>query len=541
VLKRFVLTSLIFVTLIAALLLHGCTVFDQPEAFKTEPPATPEETIDPATPFYPTDPPVLAEGKFTLRYDSKSSMNPITSLNRDNILLSALLYESLFVLDGNLNLELLLCESWSTEDDFTFEIVIKPNIAMSDGSRLTADDVAYTIRQAAQKGRFVNRFKNIATVTSDGEFTVTVVLDLANSRFMRLLDIPIIKNGSIDNRLPPGTGPYIFSDEEDVLQLYRFPRHRDYLNLPLAAIYLIECGDDELTQLFDDGKISLLLDDPSDAFEITLNRLPEKRYFDTTAIQFIGFNARTGVMRNPDVRRAVGASIDRDYIVSEIMSGQAIAAPLHISPAFEQYNKDWERRYLDPMTEMTLLLQRANMDDYNEDSFLEIKEGYDSYSEFTVDFIVNSENIMRVRAASFIAETLRQYGIRINLRELPWETFLSELKNANFDMYYGEIMLSPDYDLSPLVLPGALNYGGVASTTFKQNIDAFLAASSDDDIQNAAYQLMDELTPYAPFIPILYKKHVVYSPMGAISGAHPGQTNIFRNFTDWNINLTMLK
>jgi len=451
------------------------------------------------------------------------------------------MYESLFMLDGSLGLELLLCESWSTEDNATFDIIIKPGIAMSDGSWLTADDVAYTIRQAAQKGRFVNRFKNISSVASDGELTVTIVLDLANSRFMRLLDIPIIKSGSIDSRVPPGTGPYVFNDEDDKMQLDRFPRHRDYSSLPLDAVYLIECGDDELTQLFDDGKISLLLDDPSDAFEITLNRLPEKRYFDTTAIQFIGFNARAGVMRNYDVRRAVGASIDRDHIVNEIMSGQAIASPLHISPAFEQYDKDWERRYLDPLTEMTLLLQRADMDDYNEDSYLEVKDGYDSYSEFTVDFIVNSENIMRVRAAGFIAETLRQYGIRINLRELPWETFLSELKNGNFDMYYGEIMLSPDYDLSPLVLPGTLNYGGVASTTFKQYLDAFLAAGPDEEIQSAASLLIDELTPYAPFVPILYKKHVVYSPMGAISGAHPGQTNVFRNFTDWNINLTMLK
>jgi len=508
-----------------------------PEVTQTETEETPDPGSETQSPT-PTAPQPVP-GRFTLRYDPKSTLNPITALNRDNILISALLYESLFVLDGNLNVEPLLCESWETEDNVSFTFNIKPGIAMSDGSRLTADDVVYTLRQASLKGRFINRFGSVTGVSSDGELAVTVTLQSPNSRFIYLLDVPVIKSGSIDNRLPPGTGPYTFTDP-DVMRLDRFTGYRDFRSLPLTTVYLLECGDDELTQLFDDGELSLLWDDPSDAFDIRLNRLDEKRYYNTTTIQFIGFNAREGVMRNPDVRRAVGCSIDRNYIVNEIMSGQAIPAPLPLPATFRHYDPKWEHRDLDPLTEMSLLLDRARMEDFDNDSYLEIADGLGGYADFSVDFIVNSENMHRARAANAIADNLRQFGFRISVRELPWESFINALQLGDFDMYYGEITLGADFDLSPLVLPGNLNFGGTASTTNKPFIDDFLASETDEEVQDAVSRLLDEIQRNAPFVPVLYKKYVIHTSMGAISGAEPGQSNVFRNFTDWKINLSML-
>jgi len=434
----------------------------------------------------------------------------------------------------------LLCENWSSEDNITFTFEIKPNIAMNDGSWLTADDVAYTLSQALIRGRYVNRFKSVDKVTSDGDMTVTVVLYAPNSRFINLLDVPIIKSGTIESRNPPGTGPYMFADEE-VLRLDRFTRHRDFTALPVTAIYLRTCDDYELAELFDDGELSLLWDDPSDAFDIRLNSFYEPRFYETSAMQFVGVNSRQGIMRDQDVRRAIGCSIDRQYIVEEVLAGQqASAAPLALSPAFWLYDKAWEDRDWDPLVEMTLLLVQAGLDDYNNDSFLEITDGFGGYEEFSVDFIVNSENTHRVKAAHKIADTLKQIGFNISVRELPWESFMDALNTGDFDMYYGEIVLSADFNLSPLLLPGGLNYGGTVSSEYRPLIENFLMARSDDDVRLTAKRLCDEITIKAPFAPVLYKKYAIYTPLGAISGAAPSQSSVFRNFTDWTIDLTML-
>ena len=538
--KRNLLHIIIAILLLFQIsLLQSCRFFFEPEISTLEP-GVPSETIFLPPVEHPSATP-LRPGRFTLRYDPNSSFNPVTTLNRDNILVASLMYESLFVLDDNLGVDPLLCESWETEDNLTYRFRLKPNIAMSDGSWMTADDVAYSIRQTCLRGRFVNRLQHVVNVDSDGELTVTVVLNSPNNRFIYLLDTPIIKYGSIDEAVPPGTGPFTFIST-GITRLERYYRHRDYINMPISSIYLVECADDELTQLFDDGGISLLWDDPSDSFDIRLNRLYDPRYYDTTTLQFIGFNGRSGVLSNYDVRRAIGCAIEREYIVNEIMpAGSAIPAPVPLPRSFPNYDYSWETdEYYSQFELMAVLFDRALLKDVDDDSFLELTDNRDGYSKVSLTFIVNSENLLKVQIAERITNTLRLAGLDITLRELPWDSYMSALQSGNFDVYYGEVALGADFDLSPLVLPGRLNYGDIASTgRYKELIDNFMVAN-DEEMHSAAGQLIAEITAHAPFVPVLFKRYMVYSPMGAVIGAVPSQSNVFRNITDWTINLTLL-
>ena len=527
----------ILVILLPALVLQGCRL---PDVF-VEPPTEPGSTATEAPP--PTETPVripAEPGQFTLRYVPDSTVNPITGLTRDNIVLSSLIYESLFAIDGSLNAEPILCESWSTEDNITYTFIIKQDIAMSDGSLLTADDVVYTLRQAMQRGRFVNRLSIIRSVASDEELTVTVVLNSANSHFIRLLDIPIIGNGSIDDSAPPGTGPYTFASTRP-MWLVRFPMHRDFHRLPVTEIRLLECDDNVLAELFDSGVLSLLWDDPSDTFDILLNRHHETRLYDTTSLQYIGFNTRSIALRDADVRRAIGSSLNRRYITESIMPGQPLAASLALSPAYRLYDTQWEHTFSDPLIEMSALLIQAGLEDYDNDSFLEYPDGFGGFHKISLDFIVNSENMYKVSTAHRIADTLRLYGIELIVRELLWDDYLEALETGNFDLYYGEVMLGADFDFSPLLLPGSkLNYGSIGNDYYKPFIDAFLSAETDDEERFAAEQLCDEITRRAPFVPILYKRYAVYTPIAAITGAAPSQSGVFNNFADWTIDLTMI-
>lgn len=534
---------IIFIPLLALLtLLQGCFPAAIPEApvrpvVSEEPP---EETFAPDD-TYENETSTGQRGRFTLRYDPEGSLNPITGMNSNNILLCSLLYESLFTLDGNLGLEPQLCANWTHEGYAIYEIEILPGIAMNDGSTLTADDVAYTLSQAAIRGRYVNRLKNIDKITTDGDLVVSIKLKTANRRFLYLLDIPIIKYGSIDAAIPPGTGPYVLTGSE-VVRLQRAISYRDYDDLPLTVIYLRECGDDEEAELFEDGAISLLWDDPSGTYDKRLNRTRESRYYDTTALQFIGFNTRSVALKEPDVRRAIGCAIDREYITTVIMPGQSLKSSLALSPAYEYYDPQWAAPAQDIQVEMSALLDRAGLQDFDNDSYLEYPDGLGGFFKFTLDFIVNNENAYKVRAAHLIAESMRQTGLDVKVRELTWDNFTNALNSGNFDMYYGETAVSADFDLSALVLPeGNLNYGKTGNPDFKQYIADFLAAETPDDECLAAKRLCDKILWDAPFVPILYKRYAVYSPLGAISGAAPSQSGVFRNINEWSIDASMLR
>jgi len=488
----------------------------------------------------PESPPIA--GRFTLRYETGFTMNPIRALNRDNIILTSLVYESLFVLTEDLVAKPLLCVEWETEDNVTFTFEIMPDIAMHDGTIMTAEDVAYSIRQARnhQRSRHRHKLRTIETVTSDDELmTVTITLNTPNARFIRLLDIPVIKYGSIDSDLPPGTGPYIFPFPE-AMRLQRFGDYRFYDELQLTTIYLLECNDSDLTEFFDNGGLSLLWDDPTGAFDIRLNRLHEPRLYNTTALQYLGFNADTYALRNADVRRAIGCAIERQYIVDNIMStprtGQTIAAPVAISPIFDMYDHRWEHRG-DLLTEMGALLDRAGFIDYDNDSFLEMPDGFGGYIKFTLDFIVNIENSHKLAAAHRIADSLRQFGFDVNIRELQWSAFTRALQDGTFDMYYGETLLGADFDFTPLLLPGEnnLNFGNTGNSTYRPFVESFLAATTQEEVSYTGDQLNLSITQNAPFVPILYKRYAIYSHMGVITNAAPSQSGVFINFHEWSI------
>jgi len=545
--KRFI--KLTILLLLPTLLLTGCWL---PALPVYVPPPTPvpivfdelDEWDETEEAPQPTAPPI--PGEFTLRYETGFTMNPIIARNRDNILLTSLVYESLFHLDENLVARPLLSAGWHTEDDVTFTIRIMPNIAMHDGSTLTADDVAYSIRQAMNMGRHQSKLHAVNSVIADDEeMTVTITLENPNARFIRLLDIPIIKNGSIESRTPPGTGPYIFPYPE-AMRLVRFARYRHHDELPLTVIHLLECNDSDLTRHFDDGILSLLWDDPTGAFEIRINRPHEPRTYNTTAMQYMGFNAHSYVLRNPDVRRAIGCSIERSFIVEEIMSvpraGQTVAAPIAISPMFDMYDPRWEFRAQDPLVEMASLLERAGIADFDNDSFLEISDGLGGFSKFTLDFIVNVENAHKLAAARRIAENLRLFGFNINVIEMQWGGFVTALEEGNFDMYYGETLLGADFDFTPLLIPGegSLNFGRTGNTAYRPLIQNFLAARSQEEVSYMGEQLFGEINRSAPFVPILYKRYAIYTPMGAVIGANPSQSGVFYNFHEWTIDLYML-
>ena len=544
--KKICLRILIFLFLLPAILLQGCGVFPIRPGRPAPIVSAPVELPEPPAPEAPEPEQPRPPGRFTLRYETGFTMNPILALNRDNIMLTSLLFESLFMLDEDLVAHPLLCAEWSTEDNVTFTFEILPDIAMHDGSTLTADDVAYSIRTARNNTRSRHRSKlqTIETVTTDGELTVVITLNTPNARFDRVLDIPIIKSGSIDQRIPPGTGPYIFPFDE-AMYLNRFQGYRHYNDLPLTTIYLLECNDSDLTDFFDNGVLSLLWDDPTGAFDIRLNRLHEPRLYNTTSLHYLGFNANSYALRNADVRRAIGCAIERQFIVENIMNtpraGQTVAAPVAISPVFDLYDPGWERRG-DPLYEMGELIDRAQLLDYFNESFLATPDGIGGYIRFTLNFIVNIENAHKRAAANRISDNLRQFGFNVIVRELQWSEFVKALEDGAFDMYYGETMVGADFDLSTLLLPGdnTLNFGNTGNTVHRPFMQSFLAADTPEEVSFAGEQLNLAITQNAPFIPILYKRHAIYSHMGAVTGAAPSQSGVFYNFQDWSIDLMML-
>ena len=501
-----------------------------------------EVTTEEALPSEDVQPSASAEAtgsfddEFTVRYNEEYSFNPITGTNPNNMAIAPLLYEGLFVLDETWQAQPVLCESYETTDGLTYTFVIKSDVAMSDGSTLTAQDVRYTLDRAMESGRFTGRLHNIESITVIDDLTVEIKLATANYKLPELLDIPIIKTNSIDYNHPPGSGPYYYQGT-GTPRLVAFTDHRDYLSLPVLTIYLEECNNLELSVEFSSQAIDLFWDDPADSSEINILSDHEVRYYNTNVLQFVGFNTENEVLAEPSMRRALGLTIDRDDIVDTLYSNHADAAQLVLSPEYALYDEAWEYEVTDPLAEISAIFDSLGLADANSDGYLEYLED-DVYTPFTLTFLVNGDNQYKVAAAEEIALSMKTVGINVELKTLSWSVYKTALEVGSFDLYYGDVSLPADYDLTQMLSPGgSIDYGNVGDASYTYYIEAFLAASDETVEKEAARQLCVYVYENAPIIPVLYRQYAVHTNRNTVNGIAPTQSSIFYDFTDWTIRL----
>lgn len=522
------IAAALIITVILLPSLSACTIKQA-----TEQPAVSADTAPSAEPDNSE-----ADKLFTVRYQSAYSFNPITGTNPNNMVLVPLMYEGLFVLNNGMSPQPVLCDTCTTSDGIHYTIKLKADVAMSDGSILNANDVKYTLSWAAQNGRFTGRLANIDTITVNNALELSVTLKTANYKLSALLDIPIIKSGSIDNNYPPGSGPYYF-DQTGTPRLIAFTNYRYFDKLPVSTIYLRECTDAELSVIFSSQGIDLFWDDPADITDITILSDHEVRYYTTTILQFVGFNTKSRVLSNPDMRRALGLTIDRKDIVNDVYAAHADAAPLILSPGYALYDAAWENKVADPLDEISAIFSAIGLEDDDSDGFLEYPGTSGEKVAFSLDFIVNGDNRYKVEAAEKIIAEMKAVGINVTLRKLPWSDFTAALDSGSFDMYYGDVYLPADYDLSALLSPGgSIDYGNVGNAEYSTRIHRFLSSSDTQSETAAAQQLCTYINEKAPIIPVLYRQYAVHTNRSVVSGINPTQSSLFFGLTGWQISFS---
>ena len=164
---------------------------------------------------------------------------------------------------------------------------------------------------------------------------------------------------------------------------------------------------------------------------------------------------------------------------------------------------------------------------------------YDPNRTARIALIVYADSTTKVSMANKIAADLTSIGIPVKVRELSWDNYQDALKGGKFDkfdMYYGEVALPADFDLSALLKAGgSLNYGGITTGTYADVINAYLAAA-DSDRAAACGIMLQTISDTAPIVPVCFEKHCLYVHRGAVGGFSPTKYNIFHNITDWKIN-----
>ncbi len=491
---------------------------------------------------------------FSLNSNSRYSKNPYVATNHANQLICSLVYENMIELDNNF--EVIrgtgIISDWKCDDTGkNWELTIEPGHYFSDGTEVMPRDVSYSMGWAINSDRFRGRFASYQGA-SPGEGVVYVTLGIGDKQFIKLLDMPVIKSGTYGNmgpagNTPVGSGPYTYNEEGDALIVNEYyPGCED---LPVDTVYLKEYTNaDAIISAFEDGYIDVVINDPSSYTNLGYASSNEFHTYATTNMHFVAFNEESMLGRYSYFRIAMQHAFDRAYLV-ELLHGNAVAAALPMYPTCAAYPDALEDRLNYDLEACRNILIAAGVQDYDDDGELEFMSG--SPQEIDLHFVVCADSSAKCGVARRFQEDMASIGLKVTVHELTWSEYMKALEEGEFkagkqtvtmDMYYGEVKLRNNFDLTELLQPRTedneatnMNYTRSKDNTVEARINQYLAAS-DATRADEFYRLCDYLmNTSGSLIVIGFEKQQIITRRGVCKGINPNFGNPLFGFAQWEI------
>ncbi|MBE6974886.1 MAG: hypothetical protein E7436_05290, partial [Ruminococcaceae bacterium] len=290
--------------LLMAALLCGCTgnnIIFGPGFAPTAPPTEPtagnaaNRVPDPALPYYPD-----------------RGLNPFTTTDPTNRVLFSLIYQGLFAVNSDYECSPILCRSYNISTDmmtYTFHL---EEAVFSDGTPLTAEDVAASLEAAMDSPWYGTRLQQVKSVTAYGS-TVMVELQIPMENLPLLLDIPIVKAKQVANDAPLGTGPYRLDGD----QLRRQAGWWCDGELAVSGDTIALMAADSVNGIqdaFSARSISLVCTDPAARDRAVFHGDYELWEADSGLFLYLVCHKDSAVFKNDTLRAALTHAIDRDSL-----------------------------------------------------------------------------------------------------------------------------------------------------------------------------------------------------------------------------------
>jgi len=471
-----------------------------------------------------------------LSYQESYGLNPFTTVSLSNRTILSLLYEPLFLVNDRFQAEPVLATGMEvSEDGLTTTVSLRQDVKFHNGKRMTANDVLYSYQLAKESDYYGNRFIHVDSVDVKNSHTIVITTDTSYEDISLLLDFPIVREGTsgpipVDEEdeeaeaeipqldpstlVPEGTGPFVYDESYSLRRFADWWQEDYFLGYNAAALTSCTTAADIRDQ-FEYGQVNLVCTDPSSAAYATYHSDLELWSCPTTVMQYIGFNQNDKVFGVDAVRACVTYVINREEIVAEDLGGFALAASLPASPLSPSYDAGLAADYGLNMTAFQELLDEAEIQDYTADGILDVfvKE----YSlPLAGTMIVNAASNQRVATANRIADALNSVGFNITVDVMEESEYRNALRYQNYDLYYGEIRMSPNFDMGSFFREqGSANYGGMVSGTGVSLCAAMLENSGN------SYDLHKWVMDKGYLCPVLFKSYAVYTTRGAAADLSP--------------------
>ncbi len=449
---------------------------------------------------------------FGLVYTEGVGFHPYNTYDFGNLAVVSLLYKSLFVVDNTFTAQPQLAQSYTVSDDgCTHTITLPGGQYFTDGSLLTAQDVVASLTAANQSGFYSGRLSQISAMEATSTNIVTITTAIAMEQLPQLLNIPIVHRSTVTDQQPLGSGPYTLNGDATTLTAVDTPPG----SLPETIQLVPTSSTMETRDLFSYGQVDLVYIDPNGGDNVPYLADYELWSCPSTVMQYVGFQTNSGIFADQTLRSAMTYAMNRDAFVVSEANGFALATTLPVSPLASGYDPVLAAEYAFDLSKFQQVIDKIGWEDLDDDGALDYYTTKGTASP-TIQFIVPQGSQQRVSMARSIAQQLTDLGFVVNLSVLTPTKYQTALSSGDYDMYLGEVRLSPNFDLTAFFsASGGLSFGGI-----DQEELVYLNTQMLENSGNG-YTLYKSVLDGGWLCPILFKTYGVYTTRGQYSSMEP--------------------
>lgn len=418
-----------------------------------------------------------------------TSLDPHVGREATAIQTTINIFSTLLTVDENLNPIADVAKEWEQVSDKVWKFYIRDNIKFHDGSKLTAEDVKFSIDRAIESPKTNYLVNFIDKVDVVDEYTVTITTIQPYAAILRNLAHPAIAivpktlveaDPEILKTKPIGSGPYKFVEWEQG-QYCKLEAFEDYFlgesptkNLimkvvPEGAQRIIGLETAEIDIAYD------LL--PNDKSKVSSNPDLKLNASRSLWIYYLCFNTTKSPLDNQKVRQAIRYGIDAKAIVdTELYGAGEVATSLIPVDAFGYSDKG--TKYSHDVEKAKTLLKEAGYPD-----------GFDIE-------ILARENQIRVEMAQIIQSQLKEIGINVNINVVSSAIEMDLTNSGQFDIAIMQWSTPPadaDYTYYPIFHSDQHGASGNRSYLSDSRVDELIMKGKFTSDQDERQKIYDEL------------------------------------------------
>ena len=387
-----------------------------------------------------------------------TSLDPHFASLITNIAFARHVFQPLVEQDHQQVLRPAIATAWRIVNDTTWELTLDPNARFSDGTPVTAGDIAFTISRAGDVPNSPSSFRYatrpIARVEAVDARTIRIVTHQPTPLLLNFLSLVMIvpeRNREATTsdynagRAMLGSGPYRFVSWQPG-QPYTMERNQNFAGAapdfarvvfrPIenagARVAALRAGDVDLIEIVPPEQMERFRADPGFAVaESPSNRLIFLT-LDSDRENSPFVRARDGgpianPLRNRDVRRALSIAINREAIVTRVLQGQGLAAGDLGPPGYFGTSPDLTPPPYDPEGARRLLAQAG----YPQGFSVQINGPNDRY--------VNDEQVVQA-----IAQMWTRLGLNVTVETKTRAVWLSEAARLMYSVNLAGFSPNPE-------------------------------------------------------------------------------------------------